>query len=168
MHPIEKRRTSRLLTIVLRALFFSAYLFCQVAATSSESDIVSEFNTLLSNIVNQEGLFDNYGSIDAAIWKKDVSGKVVPIYQGAFGMAQYKRARDYLGKINGTMPSPGLKTVVEQYLDDHPDIPALNDERKRNIYRIASNTKAVIGVAAFMMHKKYGLDLDEKVSQYSG
>ena len=145
------------------------FLVACVAQNHGQSTItmqkkaVNDFNMMLESIVNAEGLFDQYGSIDAAVWKKDESGQLVPIYQGAFGMAQYEHAIDYLGNISGTTPSPQLKIVVDKYLASHPDVPALNSSEKRNLYRIASNTKSVISVAAFLMHKNYGLQLDDKV-----
>ena len=135
----------------------------QIVAVSPVDRVVDEFNEMLASMVDNDGLFDKHGSIDAAVWKKDESGRHIPIYQGSFGMAQYKRAKEDLADITGRTPSPQLKAIADG-LGAHPDVKAMNSTDKRNIYRIASNTKSLIGVTAFWLKKHHGLNLDDKIS----
>lgn len=134
-----------------------------LARCSDVQHILNEIDETLKQLVDEKGLFDGYGSLDIGVWKKQ-NGKISTIYEKAYGLAQYKSLKSSLPNIKGKILFDSIEEAVES-LEDLPNVPALNSGR-RNLYRIASNTKMFVGVAALMMNKKYGLNLDEKVSLF--
>lgn len=128
---------------------------------------LKDFNDMLVSHVSLSKVYDDRGSIDAAVWKNGDKGDMIPLYQKAFGMAQSTYAKM---NFSGSLPSKQLKVVADRLKEIEElslNVPALNDTSKgRNIYRIASNTKSFIGVAAMYMSKKLGLDLDDKIHKY--
>lgn len=131
------------------------------------SFISDDFQRMLQTHMADDGLFDEFGSLDIAVMKKDALGRENIVYQKAYGMAQHELANDVLSEVKGKVITPGLKVAVEN-IKGAPDLRALNMPEKRNIYRIGSLTKAIVGVAALIMKKRYDLNLHDKVKFLNG
>jgi len=129
-------------------------------ATLTDENIIEQLDKLLQkNMVN--GLFDGIGSIDVAVWKREYNKKnLLSLYSKSYGKSQVKSIKQELSAINTDSPWEELKTIAEKYLPSPADV--VTDDS--NLYRVASNTKTFIGTFAQLMVARFGLNLDEKVS----
>lgn len=165
----------------IAVLMFFVLITWKIAAMKQEefSDISSDDargleqvlkdlkNLLEVNVVTDNGLFDGIGSIDVAVYKRSPiqnnTRQITRLFLKSFGKSQVSNVATKASKIQGYTPLEGLKKIASTSFPKKPDVLGSNTADKRNQYRIASNTKTFIGVAANLLASNHGLDLDEKV-----
>lgn len=141
-----------------------------VSDNSNVQKVLDELEGLLKNNVDNENhLFDGIGSIDVAVYKwtpKKSIDVIEPLLQKSFGRSQVQSVAEKVSKLNGSKPLVDLKKIANESFPRQPNVPGMNPidpTGPRNQYRIASNTKTFIGVAAHLLANRHGLNLDEKV-----
>ncbi|XP_057291476.1 uncharacterized protein LOC130614098 [Hydractinia symbiolongicarpus] len=151
--------------IVISCLLLSPSLYNASDNTAQDQKIIKELESILQkNVKNQ--LFDGAGSIDVTVWKRNQNqSELIPIYLKSFGKSQVANISKEIVHIKTRSPWNNLKDISNRYLPAIPDVDGnmYGDAGKRNQYRIASNTKTFIGIAADMLAEKHGLNLDEKL-----
>ncbi len=131
---------------------------------AARSAVIEEFDAILASYVDKDGFFDQVGALDVAVWKRRAgSDDVVRVYESSLGKAQNMRLRDASADFDGTDFLESLQALTTQAQPLVPDVDARIEHRHR--YRIASNTKTFVGLAAARFEAMYPtFDLDMKVS----
>lgn len=132
----------------------------------SQAKILKSFDEIFTSLVStDDGLFDQLGSLDFAVWKREGTGGPVPLFSKSYGKSQVKNVSNELSKLHTSKPSGDLNRIADKYMPMLLDVSTKDGEVSgRNQYRIASITKTFIGLAANLLNATNGLDLDAKIS----
>jgi len=155
---------------MLWKLCFSLVLILRktcTADTDNQYRALKEFEELLDSMVADNGLFDGVGSIDVAVWRRNMTtGETRPFFSNALGKSQVKKiAKRLVNLTDYTRPSSELKEIAHEELPVLPDVPATKYGDHHNQYRIASITKTFMGYIVDYLRLHNNLDIDAKVNK---
>mmetsp|Transcript_14009 Transcript_14009/g.16967 ORF Transcript_14009/g.16967 Transcript_14009/m.16967 type:complete len:785 (+) Transcript_14009:330-2684(+) len=134
--------------------------------------ILTDFDQRLRSMVDEDGLFEGQGSLEVAVWTLAEDGGPVaslPVYNHAFGKSGSTAFHQLVnaGHFDGAGVLAMMNATVDDWLPTDSnaarDVTAVTKPYQPQMYRIASITKSVLGLAAVLLEGGSSFSLDETV-----